>query len=243
MLIAIWGRDGMGKSTIADALGCLIAKKGITAVVDTDLTQPTLPVRLSGQHFDMETSLGKVVSGVGIADVAPFLHQHPKHKRLFYAGLTNRDEYLSYEIGLEADNQAQDFIEACQDITDTVILDLSGQRTDPFVPCALINADKIIIPITPDVQGVCWFHAVRSLLHSMNAKARILPVAVKTDKHHDLSTIEKAIDIQFTATLPFVKEFRQKTIASPLEGSTPAAFQYVKQIKKLWGTLKGVEEV
>ena len=45
MLIAIWGRDGTGKSTLADALGLLFAKRGVTAIIDTDLTQPTLPQR------------------------------------------------------------------------------------------------------------------------------------------------------------------------------------------------------
>ena len=42
MLIAIWGRDGIGKSTLCDALCVWFARQGITAVIDTDLTQPTL---------------------------------------------------------------------------------------------------------------------------------------------------------------------------------------------------------
>ncbi len=48
MLISIWGRDGVGKSTLADALGGLFSQRGITVVIDTDLTQPTLPVRING---------------------------------------------------------------------------------------------------------------------------------------------------------------------------------------------------
>lgn len=244
MLIAIWGRDGIGKSTLADTLGGLFAKKEISLVIDTDMTQPTLPVRINGRRFDEDTSLGNAISGMGTGDAAPYLHQHPKQKQLFYAGLTDRDEYLSYEIGLEADNHAKDFIELCTEMTDTVILDLSGQRTDPFVPCALIHADKVIVPITPDVQGVCWFNAVKPLLHSMNAKERILPVAAMTDKHHDLTAIEKVADIHFVATLPFVKEFRQRrdTGASSLDGTTPAALRYIRQVQKLHALLKGVDE-
>lgn len=235
MMIAIWGRDGTGKSTLCDALGLMYAKQGITAIIDTDLTQPTLPMRVNGKKFSADTSLGKAVSGVGIGDAAQYLHQHPKHKTLFYAGLTDRDEYLSYELGLDADNAAQDFIEQCAELADTVILDLSGQRIDPFVPCALVHADKVIVLVTPDTQGVCWYNAVKPLLESMNAQGRVLPVAAMVE-HHSVESAERAADLQFATELPFAKEFRRMrdTGASPLDGSTPAALRYVRQAQRLY---------
>ena len=245
MLIAIWGRDGIGKSTLADALGSLFMKHKITAIIDTDLTQPTLPMRLSGQHFDCVTSLGRAVAGIGTNDASNYLHQHPRHKGLFYAGLTDKDDYLSYEIGLEADNHAKDFIDGCQSVADIVILDLSGQRTDPFVPCALIHADSIIIPVTPDVQGICWFNAVKPLIESMSAQGRILSVATMVDKHYDLQAIEKAMDMRFAAALPFVNEFRQRrdTGQSPMNGTTPNALRYAKAVRMLHSRLKGAESI
>jgi len=239
MLIAIWGRDGIGKSTLCNALGILFAKHEITAVIDTDLTQPTLPIRLPGQRFDTESSLGKAVSGIGTGDAAMYLHQHPKHKEMFYGGLTDRDEYLSYEFGLDTDDKAQDFIELCAEAVDTIILDLSGQRTDPFVPCALIHADKIILPFIPDVEGICWFNAVKPLLEEMKAQGRMLPVAAMTDRYHDLAETEKAADAKFAAVLPFVNEFRQYSATSPFDGTSPAALRYAKQVKKLYLMLKG----
>ena len=243
MLISIWGRDGTSKSTLADALGGLFSKKGITVVIDTDLTQPTLPVRINGKNFNPDSSLGKAISGIGTGDVTSYLHQLPQKKQLFYAGLTDQDEYLTYEIGLEADNKAQDFIEGCKEVADTVILDLSGQRTDPFVPCALTHSDKIIIPMIPDVQGVCWYNAVKPLLQRMNAQGRVLPVAVMVDRYIDLSNIEKAADIQFAAALPFVKEFRQDSTVFPLDGTSLAAQRYVKQVKKIYTLLEGDDEI
>lgn len=239
MLISIWGRDGVGKSMLADALGGLFLKKGIAVVIDTDLTQPTLPMHMNGKKIDPNTSLGKAVSGIGTSNVETYLHQHPKREQLFYAGLTDQDEYLTYEIGLEADDKAQDFIEGCWEAADTVILDLSGQRVDPFIPCALIHSDKVIVPITLDVQGVCWYNAVKSLLKSMNAQGSVLPVAAMTDRHHDLPVIEKGADILFAAVLPFVKEFRQDSTMFPLDGTSSASQRYVKQVKKLYAMLEG----
>ena len=240
MLISIWGCDGLGKSTLAEALGVLFSKKEITTVIDTDLTQPTLPSHINGTIFNQDTSLGKAVSGIAIADVTRYLHQHPKRKTLFCSGLTDNDDYLSYEIGLEADNNAQDFISGCKEYADTVILDISGQRTDPFIPGALINSDKVVLLITPDVQGICWYKAVQPLLETMNAQERILPVVSITEKQHDLSIIEKEIGQKFIAALPFVREFRRNNTMVPQDGTSYAAVRYLKQVRKLYELLRGV---
>jgi len=74
MLITIWGRDGSGKSTLADALGALLAQKDLVAIIDTDLTQPILPVRLPGTQFGRENSLGRAIAGTGSSEVKRYLH-------------------------------------------------------------------------------------------------------------------------------------------------------------------------
>ena len=238
MIFAIWGHGGTGKSALADALGRIFCKQGITAIIDTDLTQPTLPARINGKKLNAETSLGKAISGMGADDTARYLHQHPKVKRLFYAGLAAQDEYLSYELGLDATDAARDFVQRCAALADTVVLDLSGQRADPFVPVALSDADKIIIPITPNVQGVCWFNAIKPFLEAMNAAGRVLPVAAFADRQHDLSVVEKAADMRFVAALPYVREFRQDSTDA---GTTPAAMRYAKQVQRLLGLLREVK--
>jgi hypothetical protein len=219
-------------------LGRIFCKQGITAIIDTDLTQPTLPVRINGKKLSAETLLGKAISGMGADDTGRYLHQHPKVKRLFYAGLTSQDEYLTYELGLDVADPARDFMERCAVLGDTVILDLSGQRNDPFVPAALSGADKIIIPITPNVQGVCWFNAVKPFLEAMNAAGRVLPVAAIADRQHDLSVVEKAADMRFIAALPYVREFRQDGADV---GTTPAATRCAKQVQKVFGMLREVK--
>ena len=110
MLISIWGRDGSGKSTLADYLGSQISKKSLVAVIDTDLTQPTLPIRLPGSRFVKDNSLGRAIAGAGTMEIKRYLHQDPKNDGLFYAGLLNGDDYLAYEIGLEAESTADLFV-------------------------------------------------------------------------------------------------------------------------------------
>ncbi len=245
MLLAIWGRDGIGKSTLADTLGITYAQKSATIVIDTDMTQSTLSARINSVVFDGKTSLGRTISRGGEDDAADFLHQHPKHRNLFYAGLTETDDFLSYEIGLEADKAVRNFIIQCVDLADTVILDLSGQRYDPFLFGALHNADKIIVPIAPDVQGFCWYNAVKPLIEGMNTKERLLTVAAMEDKYHDIEAIEKITGVHFAARLPFSKEigYMRDTGASPLDGTTPAAIRYMYAIRKICVLLKGCERL
>ena len=239
MVIAVWGRDGIGKSGLCDELGKLFAKTGVTAIIDTDLTQPTLPVRLNGAKIDSSASLGKAI-GMGTSDAALYLHQHPKLKTLFYAGLTDQDEYMSYELGLEADHAAQDFVERCTELADTVILDLSGQRSDPFLPAALIHADKVIALFTPDVQGICWFNSIKPLISTMDAQERILPVVAMANRHYDISAVEKATDTMLAVTLPYIHGFRQDGISN---GATRASLRYCQGVNKLRTMLKGDDAI
>jgi cellulose biosynthesis protein BcsQ len=243
MFLAIWGRDGIGKSTLADTLGITYAQKQTAIVIDTDMTQPTVSTRINKALFEERTSLGRALSRNGEDDAAGFLHQHPNHKNLFYAGLTDKDAFLSYEIGLEGDEAVRNFIMQCTDLADTVILDVSGQRYDPFLFGALLNADKVIIPITPDAQGFNWFNAIRPLIEELKVQDRILPVAAMVGKHHHIELIEEIAGVHFAACLPFSKEIRfmRDSSLSPLDGTTPAAFQYMSAVRKICVLLKGCE--
>ncbi len=235
MVIAIWGRDGADKSTLSDMLGVLFSKKGICIVIDTDLTQPTIPARVHGAAGEGKKSLGYAVSGAVITDIRPYLHQHPRHKGLFYAGLTDGDDFLSYELGLESDGSARDFIDRCNEQADTVILDLSGQRCDPFLPAALSGAEHIILPIVPDVQGLCWFLSVRPLLESMGAQGRAVPIAAKAQPFHDIGSIEKMGGLSFAAVFPYMRD----TAVLRDTGETAATGRHSKPLRQLVSRLTG----
>lgn len=205
MIIAIWGRDGAGKSTLSDALGVFFSRRGVCIVIDTDLTQPMLPVRCSGEAQKGAKSLGHALTGAVVTDIRPYLCQHPDHKGLFYAGLRDGDDFLSYELGLGAEGSARNFVDRCAERADTIILDVSGQRGDPFLPAAL-DAEQIILPIVPTPQGLCWFLSVKPLLERMDALKHILPVASMARPEHDVAGVEKAGGLTFAAQLPWVRD-------------------------------------
>jgi hypothetical protein len=140
-----------------------------------------------------------------VTDIRPYLCRHPEHKGLFYAGLRDGDDFLSYELGLGAENGARNFVDRCAEQADVVILDLSGQRGDPFLPVAL-DAGQIILPIVPDLQGLCWFLSVKPLLERMGALERVLTVASMARPEHDIAGMEKIGGLVFAAQLPWVRD-------------------------------------
>ena len=85
---------------------------------------------------------------------------------------------------------------------------------------------------------------LKPLLESMEAQGRLLTVAAMAGRHHDLSAVEKAVDVKFAAVLPYVKEFRhlRDSDAFPADKATPAAFRYLSQVQKLYKMLKEVEK-
>lgn len=212
MIIAIWGRSGTGKSIIANELGRQYARRGkVTVVVDTDMTQPTLPPRLPGALENKKASLGAIFASPQVRDAAIYFHPHPKEKSLFYAGLTKDDNYLSYEIGMRQYSQAASFVTACEDTADVTILDCSGQRGDPFLAVALDSADRFLLAHTPDTKNVCWYLAVRSLLSKKRSEKpdSILHIASAIKKHQAVTEYEKATGVKFAALLPFSRSINE----------------------------------
>ena len=212
MIIAIWGQGGAGKSVIANELGRLYAQHGnVTVVIDTDMTQPTLPPRLPKTTQSSKMSLGAIFSSTTVRDAQIYLHDHPKQKNLFFAGLTKDDDYLSYEIGMRQYHQAQSFTSVCNDLADVVILDCSAQRGDPFMAVATDIADHFILVLTPDTKNACWYKAVKRLLAKKltDHDKQIIYVASPVQKHQHIKEYEKLTGVEFTAIFPFSKDINE----------------------------------
>ena len=120
-------------------------------------------------------------------------------------------------------------------LVDNIILDISGQRNDPFVPYALMNADVIIMPITPNIQGINRYNSVKSFIESMDASDKIIPIAIGVNSFNDLKNLQKDINLEIDVALPYSKDVAmlQDTGKTALEVS-----KYAKQIKILYSILR-----
>lgn len=211
MIIAIWGCGGVGKTTIASALGSVYARKGTVGVIDTCLSHPTLPVHLPEKRLDNELSLGRFLNRLGSNEIRPYFHQSPLCDGLFFAGLTDGDGYTDFEIGLEAIDRARDFLLQSEKMLGTIILDCSVQRNDPFLPTMRREADVIILPVVPNVGAVYWYSAIRPMLSDAGALEKTIPVAVMTMPFHLIDEIERQLEIKFAAEFRHCRDVAQAT--------------------------------
>jgi hypothetical protein len=92
MVIAVCGTGRIGKSTVCDVLGTQFRQEERDGHIDTDLTQPTLPVRLNGARLT-QTHHSVRPSG-WVHWMQQLTSISIQIKTLFYAGhLTDKDEY------------------------------------------------------------------------------------------------------------------------------------------------------
>ena len=206
MIIAIWGCGGTGKTTLATGLGSIYAGKGTVGVVDSNLCSPTLPMQLAGTRLEQEHSLGRHLNRLGTNEIRPYFHQHPQCSGMFLAGLTDRDTFIDYEIGFEAIDRAKEFLTQSEEMLGTVILDCSVQRTDPFLPVMLREADCIVLPIVPNIGAAYWYGAIQPMLQNAGALEKTIPVATMVQPFHLVGEVEGQLGIRFAAQFKYSRD-------------------------------------
>lgn len=203
MMIAIWGKDGTGKSTLAETLGLFFTrKKGLALVVDSDTAQPTLTGRIPIEQHKRNGSIGQMLASPSVSDMTSTFHQYRQHEGLFFAGTTCEDNYLSYESGFEQSENASEYLLQCKAQMDTIIIDCSSQKDDPFVPVSLLQADRILLLFSPTAEGVAWVLSVQPLLERLGVMGKTLFIASQAWKYQDIRAVEKTLGRRINI-LPF----------------------------------------
>lgn len=224
MMIAIWGKDGTGKSTLAEAFGLFYSRqKGLALVINSDTTQPTLTGRIPIEQHKRNSSIGQMLASPSVPDVTGTFHQHPKHEGLFFAGTTCEDNYLSYESGLEQSANVGEYLQQCKVQMDAVVIDCSGQKDDPFVPVSLMQADRIMLLFSPTVEGVAWVLSVQPLMERLGVTGKTRFIASQVYKYQNIKAVEKTLSKKIH-TLPFDRGLHQLRC----EGGIPTDGRYYK---------------
>ncbi len=227
MVIAIIGRDGSGKSSVAKEIGRLLAKDNLVAIVNTDLTQPTI-------YNEEVYSLGYYVSTVSKKNVNPYLYKDEKINGLFHAGTIKTDDIFTFEsVGLDNNytSQAEYFISGCGEDLQHTIIDLSSQKTDPFIS-QVIKADKVLILATADVQGMFYLKSIKPMVKNV---ANVEYVLSKVKEYEDIETFQELAQIKAKYVLPYSDGiiFCNACNATMNEAKGKSAKKWLEEIKKI----------
>ncbi len=199
MVLSIMGRDGIGKTSVARAVGGYLARDGLTLVINTDMTLPTTIRQESGLR-----SLGHYLSLASRQPVAPYLQQHEKIRNLFFSGTSMLDDVFSYPVDLDNTQQAKYFIEEALKEVSHIVIDLSGQRTDPFLPVSVERADLPLYITTCDAEGINSIYAMGRLFKASECPVRM--ALSKTQSWHDIDAFEKTSERKVDYNFPFLNE-------------------------------------
>lgn len=160
-LTAVWGSSGSGKSTVALALGAVLAKRGEdTLVIGTDACTPSLALYLPNHtSLTPNHSIGGLLELTDPTEgsLKDRIHQHPKSDRLFFMGhvsgeapaISCKPPERGAVTGLVHLLQASPFRHVLLDCA-------SNPAFDTLTLYALEAAAVVLQVLTPNVKG-CEF--------------------------------------------------------------------------------------
>lgn len=184
------------RSTLEHSLGRHLNRKA--TLPSAKLSAPWRGCAMTNRRFGMTHS--------GTNEIRPYFHQHPQCSGMFLAGLTDRDIFIDYEIGYEGIDRAREFLLQSEELLGTVILDCSVQRTDPFLPVMLREADCIVLPIVPSVGAVYWYSAILPMLQNAGVLEKTVPAATLAQPFHLISEVEGQLGIRFAAQFKYSRD-------------------------------------
>ncbi len=249
MVIGVFGKDGIGKSVFSYVLGDSLSRFGVVSVINTDFNYPTLPQRIL-QNYKTDNSLGHYIDSIGRQDIRKYLHQDFSNNSLFLAGCVSTDDYYTYDFqaGDELrEQQVRYFIEDCCATTDDVVVDIAGQRNNPFFIPTTLMANCLLVLLTPDIDGIYWLISVRGMLEQIRLarpSLRILYGAAKYADYHIKEVFEEETKIKFSFTLPLSYEIAYDDFVRSLKSSGGRLKQtrlYNEEVEVFCNRLKGAK--
>lgn len=221
MILGIMGRDGIGKTCVARTVGRYLARDAITLIINTDMILPTTIKPESSLR-----SLGHYLSIASRQPVTPYLQQDEKIKSLFFAGTSMIDDIYSNQVDLDNARQAEYFIEESINEVGHIVIDLSGQRDDPFLPVTLKMSDMLLFMVSCNAEGIGSIYAMERLFKAASAfNVRI--ALSKTQGYHDVCAFERTAKRRIDYSFPYSNELLYATACGQV-------FYGEGKVGKLW---------
>lgn len=196
--IALWGKNGAGKTNTAINLGTLIAEQGHSVLLlSTDIETPSLQ-----KYFAVNINNGKgikaVLAGTPILSAAV----PTKIKNMFILGIEDTVTALDHSSVSLAD--ADKLMGEAEREFDYVIFDCENGTTNPLALIGVAYSDLCIVLYSSDLQGLTWINAYRELIASLRPGCATSFVLCKDTNQIDASRFESLTGVAPALSIPYV---------------------------------------
>ena len=199
-IIAVWGRSGVGKSTLAVNLACALADTRCVGLISSNL-----------QYGHLQSFCGQTIeNGKGLLNAL----ENPAHtKEYFWKAASNgllENVFLltvpNEYTGLQADCVSMEAVEVVLDharaLFDVIIVDASEDVTNPVSGVALTQARQVVVVHRPSVASGLWFRSMGDFIFQLHLKKyHTFTYETKLTTSHNISPQTFKSGYGFAATL------------------------------------------
>lgn len=207
-LIAVYGNNGSGKSTIASNLAFALSKQFLTGIIGLNTNYGSIQ-HFFGMRIENDKNLRNIILSNGLDDIAKNFTQHPTQTNLFVLSMPNEDDCLKLadtSIGLDS-STAINIVVTLKEKFDYLIVDCTNDVNDPLSIYSLVYSNKVINSIKPTLQGLSFLNSYKSLFEALKVyQDRIINVSNSDKNTIGLARFEKIANIKFDVALPFDKK-------------------------------------
>lgn len=200
--IAVWGRDNSGKTTFAVNLACALAKRDrLIGLISSNLIYGNLQI-----YFGQSVPSGKGLFK-GLNDDNPNIgekfSEYEGCKNVFFLSVPNNyTGLLCDSITLQS---VEKLIAAASLVFDIIIIDGSGDVTNPISSAGLWMAERIYTMYKPSISAQMWHKGVEDFVRELHIKEKQINVMQAPNGDFCDKTFKSLIELPFAYELPFVK--------------------------------------
>ena len=184
-LIAVWGKNGTGKSTIAVNVAVCLTRNGFkTAVVGANRFYGSIQ-HYFGMSFTDEESLRRMLIRGNEIAIQPYFKEYELLNGLFLSSLSDADDCTGYrKFGGE---RSARFLNLVKRSFQCAIIDCEESIEDPMSMLALTLSDRIIYCMKPNLQSVAFTTAHENLVEGLHIEEKITTVMNESRGMSDFS--------------------------------------------------------